>query len=163
MTVWRPASAIKVKVLGLVWRGRQLLVAEVEDDSGRVKGVRPLGGTVEFGETREAALVREFGEELGCAATVAGPWHAFENLFAHEGAIGHEYIFAANLRLADQRLYGCETIAFAEADLTPCRAVWLDPAALPDGVALYPTGLLDLIRSGVVAPEPEPEPYRPNG
>jgi hypothetical protein len=153
MTVWRPPCAIQVKVLGLVWRGRQLLVAEVEDDSGQVKGLRPLGGTVEFGETREAALVREFGEELGCAATVTGPWHAFENLFRHEGATGHEYIFAANLRLADQRLYETDTVAFAEADLTPCRATWVDPLALPEGLELYPTGLLPLVRSGAVAPE----------
>jgi hypothetical protein len=152
MTVWRPASAIQVKVLGLVWRGRQLLVAEVEDDAGRVKGVRPLGGTIEFGETREAALVREFGEELGCAATVTGPWHAFENLFEHQGAIGHEYIFAADLTLADRRLYQCESIAFAEADLTACRAVWLDPEALPHGLELYPAGLAALLRSGIVAP-----------
>ncbi len=158
MTVWRPSSKIQVKVLGLVWRGAQLLVAEVEDDGGRVKGVRPLGGTIELGETREAALGREFHEELGCAATVTGPWHAFENLFEHEGLVGHEYIFAANASLADQRLYQSESIAFAEADLVPCRAVWRDPAALPQGIELYPAGLAALIRSASSRPQSRPEP-----
>lgn len=60
MTVWRPSQQIRVKVIGLAWRKDQLLAAEVEDDSGRIKGVRPLGGAIEFGESREEALHREF-------------------------------------------------------------------------------------------------------
>src|SRR6187551_1612754 len=101
LTVWTPTPAVTVKVIGLAWRGAELLVAEVEESDGRVKGVRPLGGTIEFGETREAALAREFAEELGCAMSVVGPWHAFENIYRHEGATGHEFIFAANIRLGD--------------------------------------------------------------
>jgi NADH pyrophosphatase NudC (nudix superfamily) len=69
MAIWKPKPFIRVKVLGLVWRGDELLAGEVEDSSGRVTGVRPLGGCVEFGETREAAIRREFQEELGCAVT----------------------------------------------------------------------------------------------
>jgi ADP-ribose pyrophosphatase YjhB (NUDIX family) len=37
----------------------------VRDDAGRIKGVRPLGGEIEFGESWQAALVRKFHEELG--------------------------------------------------------------------------------------------------
>ena len=90
MTVWTPSPAIAVKVIGLAWRGRELLVAEVEQSDGRVKGVRPLGGSIEVGETREQALVREFAEELRCEVAVTGAWHAFENIYEHEGARGHE-------------------------------------------------------------------------
>jgi ADP-ribose pyrophosphatase YjhB (NUDIX family) len=150
MTIWRPPPEIRVKVLGLAWRGSQLLLAEVEDDAGRVKGYRPLGGCVEFGETREAALRREFAEELGCGVTVIGPWHAFENLYRHEGAIGHEYLFAAAIRLDDEWLYALDRIAFREADLTGCRAGWFDPRALPEGSELYPGGLRTLIESGAL-------------
>jgi hypothetical protein len=34
MTVWRPHPAIRIKVLGLAWRGAELLVFEVRDDAG---------------------------------------------------------------------------------------------------------------------------------
>ncbi|MBL3576464.1 NUDIX domain-containing protein, partial [Rhodovulum sulfidophilum] len=65
MNTWRPASGIRFKALGLHWRGNRLLASEVYEDSGRLKGVRPLGGTVEFGETAQTAVIREFQEELG--------------------------------------------------------------------------------------------------
>lgn len=151
MTIWKPDPFIRVKVLGLAWRGTELLLSEVEDSSGRVKGVRPLGGAVEFGETREEALRREFQEELGCPISLAGPWHGFENIFEHEGAIGHEYLFAANIRLDDGSLYAKERIPFLEADGTGCRAGWFSPTDLPEGVDLYPAALLPLIRNGRIA------------
>ena len=152
MTVWTPKAAVTVKVVGLAWRGDELLLGEVEDSSGRVKGLRPLGGHIEFGETREDALKREFAEELGCDVTLAGPWHAFENIYEHEGATGHEFIFAANVRLGDEALYGRERIAFREDEGMPCVAVWQSPATMPAGVELYPTGLLALIADGTISP-----------
>jgi ADP-ribose pyrophosphatase YjhB (NUDIX family) len=151
VTVWTPSPIILVKVLGLAWQGERMLLGEVEDSSGRVKGVRPLGGAVEFGETREQTLAREFREELGCGVSIAGPWHAFENIFEHEGHIGHEYMFAANVLLDDAALYARERIAFLEADGTGCSAVWLDPRNLPPGVVLYPSGLAALLRSGMIS------------
>ncbi|MBA8835648.1 hypothetical protein M2311_005189 [Rhizobium leguminosarum] len=41
MAIWRPSQQIRVKVIGLAWRNDRLLAAEVEDDSDRIKGVRP--------------------------------------------------------------------------------------------------------------------------
>lgn len=152
MTIWTPRQAIVVKVIGLAWRGRQLLAGEVEDSAGIVKGARPLGGCVEFGESRESALAREFTEELGCAITIAGPWVPLENIYEHEGALGHEYVFAANVVLADRSLYERKTISFAEADLTDCRAGWFDPRDLPSGIELYPAGLGKIIADGVIEP-----------
>ena len=57
MTVWRPKPAIRVIAIGLHWRDDRLLAVEVNDDHGAVKGVRPLGGGVEFGETWRDALI----------------------------------------------------------------------------------------------------------
>jgi 8-oxo-dGTP pyrophosphatase MutT (NUDIX family) len=152
VTVWTPSPTIAVKVIGLAWRGEQLLLAEVEGRDGRVKGMRPLGGSVEFGETREAALQREFVEELRCEIAVTGPWHAFENIYRHEGATGHEVVFAANVRLGDGDLYRCDRFHFLEHEGTRCSAVWLAPLCLPAGVELYPAGLAHAIGQGRVAP-----------
>jgi hypothetical protein len=152
VTVWTPSPAIAVKVIGLAWRGEELLVAEVEESDGRVKGMRPLGGAIEFGETREAALAREFAEELGCAVEITGPWHAFENIYRHEGATGHEFVFAAEIRLGDNALYRRDRFDYLENEGTRCRAVWLAPLRLPAGVELYPAGLGLAIAQGRIAP-----------
>jgi hypothetical protein len=80
MSIWRPHPMIRVKALGLHWRGGRLLAMEVLDDAGRVKGVRPLGGTVEFGETAEAAVIREFREELGFDVEPVGQPRLMESL-----------------------------------------------------------------------------------
>src|SRR4051794_697255 len=65
MTTWRLHSHIRVVAISLHWRNDRLLAAEVRDDAGRIKGMRPLGGETEFGESWQAALVRNFHEELG--------------------------------------------------------------------------------------------------
>ncbi|ARO29237.1 NUDIX hydrolase domain-containing protein [Rhizobium sp. NXC14] len=142
MTVWRPPQQIRVKVIGLAWRENRLLAAEVEDDSGRIKGVRPLGGSIEFGETREQALHREIREELGTEIRIVGPWHILENIFEHHGSIGHEFIFAADVELADQGLYERDEIRYCELDETAATARWFGRDMVRDaGLDLYPTGL----------------------
>ena len=149
MTTWRPPDRIRVIVIGLAWNDGRLLAVEVTDDRGSVKGVRPLGGGIEFGETREEALRREFREELGVEIEITGAWHAMENIFRHEGATGHEIVFAVEVALGDASLYREDRIEFLESNLTTCHAAWFDPRALASaGIALYPTGLAELIGAG---------------
>lgn len=141
MQTWRPPQKIHAKVLGLAWHQDRLLAAEVTRDDGTVKGIRPPGGTIEFGETREEALAREFQEEFGCGIAIEGSWTTFENLFWHEDAQGHEFIFAANIRLLDESLYRRSQITLVEHDRSVWTARWFMPQALPEGVEIYPSGL----------------------
>jgi 8-oxo-dGTP pyrophosphatase MutT (NUDIX family) len=53
---------------------------------------RAIGGGIEFGETAEAALRREFREELGVAVTHVTLLGVIENLFQYEGSPGHEIV-----------------------------------------------------------------------
>ncbi|QRE75418.1 NUDIX hydrolase [Methylobacterium aquaticum] len=154
MTVWRPEARIRFKALGLPWRGNRLLAAEVTDDDGTVKGVRPLGGGVAFGETARDAVIREFKEELGLDVETVGPPFFLESLYTHHGHLGHEIVALFEIRLPEGCLAeGCladtDFIDFREDDGAPCRAAWFNIDALdrPGGPALYPAGLRDrLIR-----------------
>lgn len=143
MTKWRPAPGIRVKALGLHWRAGRLLAAEVLDDSGRIKGVRPLGGTMEFGETAEETVIREFREELGVEVVPRGEPFFLENLFVHEGAAGHEIIILFDVEMPRGAFEAQTRLAFQEDNGVTCFAEWFDVGALdvPGAPALYPTGL----------------------
>ena len=119
---------------------------EVLADDGKVKGVRPLGGLIEFGETRDAAIKREFKEELDTDIVCSGSWNTFENLYVHGGKRGHEIVFAIDIELMDKGLYSKDIIAFSEDSGSDCTARWLPIDDLKKGlVALYPDGLLEVL------------------
>ena len=143
MSTWRPVSRIRIKALGLHWRDGRLLAAEVLDDAGRVTGVRPLGGTVEFGETVEAAVVREFQEELGITVKVASPPTFMENIFVHEGNLGHEIVAIFDVSFPPNTFAAEKRIQFTEDNGTTCFAEWfsLDSLDIAGGPQLYPSGL----------------------
>ena len=146
MNTWRPKAEISVKALGLHWRDGRLLAAEVHRDDGSVKGVRPLGGSIEFGEPAEAALRREFREELGVDVEILGGPILMENLYSHEGVAGHEILLIYEVSLPSAVFDERYCIIFQESDGTPCMARWYDLDFLDQagGPELYPAGLKPL-------------------
>ncbi|PIS99360.1 DNA mismatch repair protein MutT [Bradyrhizobium nitroreducens] len=147
MTTWRPHPHIRVVAIGLQWRDGRLLAAEVRDDTGRIKGVRPLGGEIEFGESWRAALVREFNEELGIDVTITSEPVVLENIFVHEGSTGHEVVFVAEVAFPEGAFAGRDRIDFCEDNGEQIVARWFDLADLDvdGGPSLYPTGLKALL------------------
>lgn len=151
MTVWKPPAAIRVIAIGLAWNGPRLLAAKIRTSTGRVKGVRPLGGSIEFGETKEQALHREFMEELSCPIAIRGHWRVLENIFEHEGTAGHEIVFAANIELLDHSFYDKEHIETSLGKGVRGVAGWFDPRELATrGLELYPAGLNDLMSASAI-------------
>lgn len=149
MTVWRPSQTIKVKALGLHWRAGQLLAAEVEDDQGLIKGVRPLGGTVEFGENWQQCLVREFREELKIDVRIEGAPLVLENIYRHEGMVGHEILFIAPVVFPDGAFAEANEIQFYEDNGVPCIARWFGMDELQErGIPLFPMGLRKALETG---------------
>ena len=147
MTTWRPHAHIRVVAIGLHWRDGRLLAAEVRDDAGRIKGVRPLGGEIEFGESWRTALVREFNEELGIDIVLKGEALMLENIFVHEGATGHEVMFISEVGFPDVAFRDQDRIDFSEDNGAHVVARWFDLADLDveGGPSLFPTGLKDLL------------------
>ncbi len=147
MNTWRPSPQIRVKALGLHWRQGRLLAADIHDDAGRVKGVRPLGGSVEFGEPAREAVLREFREELGIEVATVGEPLVLENLYVHEGATGHEIVFVFEVAFPAGVFAGQDRIVFHEGNGVACVAGWhdLDDLDINGGPELYPTGLKGLL------------------
>ncbi|WP_421983680.1 NUDIX hydrolase [Roseibium sp.] len=146
MPIWRPANTITVKALALIWQDDALLLSDVYDDSGRATGMRPLGGTVEFGEPWRDALQREFLEELGAQITLLDSQFVIENLFEHHGVPGHEIVFLCHAHFTDNRFYRQDSLVFEESDETDGMAKWVSLAEMDaKGLELYPTGLRERI------------------
>jgi 8-oxo-dGTP pyrophosphatase MutT (NUDIX family) len=104
-TTWRPQSTIRLKVIGIAFSENRILVCEVLNDERTLKGWCPLGGGVNFGETSEEALRREFMEELGCQLTILDKPIFCENIFEHQGVKGHEIVLIFPVILNDSNLY----------------------------------------------------------
>ena len=144
MSKWRPSQTIVFKVLALIRRRSELLATSVLDDDGRLIGVRPPGGTIHFGESREAALVRELDEELDCKATITGPWITLENIYRHEGFIGHEFILATPVSIDNPTLYNSDEIVIKESSGSKVISRWYDLSDLSRSAPpLLPKGLWD--------------------
>jgi ADP-ribose pyrophosphatase YjhB (NUDIX family) len=129
------------------WRegadGRELLVERYDAEGGFY---RPLGGGVEFGEASDRAVVREFREETGYAATVTGRPGVIENVFRFDGERHHELAVVYELAIENEAPYHSEQVAVTESDGSTRTATWHRPAALrerPEPV--YPTGLWRLL------------------
>ena len=142
MTVWRPSQQIAVKALGLVWRDGLLLASVITLDDGTPKGVRPLGGHIEFGETWQIALVREFKEELDVDVRVLGTPLVLENIYTHQGVQGHEVTFVSDIHMPEDAYPGTTSINYQEDQGQPQTADWFDIDTLGcGGLELYPNGL----------------------
>ncbi|MCL2515336.1 MAG: NUDIX domain-containing protein [Microbacteriaceae bacterium] len=118
----------------------------VLDGVDRVAGEafhRAVGGGIEFGETAEAALRREFREELDVALDQVELLGVTENLFEYEGQPGHEIV----------HVFGVESVDLAALPLD-AHLIILDEGSPVswrpiDGLdrPLYPSGTFELLQA----------------
>jgi hypothetical protein len=120
-------------------------------------GVRREG--VQFGEPARDSLARELREELKCEIFVDAAPRIFENIYKHEGAIGHEIVFAFPVTLMDGRLYERARFQMSEDGGTLHWLEWLALSRLRSGeLILYPEGLIERLTVSVPPPRPSGGP-----
>ncbi|MFD6895037.1 NUDIX hydrolase [Rhodococcus sp. NPDC060086] len=134
-------SSIRNLSVGLPIRSGHVLVLDGVD---RVTGEafhRAIGGGIEFGETAETALRREFTEELGVTLGATELLAVVENIFEYEGNRGHEivHVFAVDSVEIDAIPWSAQLRVLDEG--SPIRWVSIAEANRP----FYPTGVADIL------------------
>jgi ADP-ribose pyrophosphatase YjhB (NUDIX family) len=139
---WRPPQTIRAIAVALVYRGADVLVMAVKSDAGSIKGWRPLGGAIEFGESAEEALAREFLEEIRQPIRCIKQLCVLENLYSHEGTRGHEIVFAFEAELVDSDFASTAGFSFFDGGVTNDVA-WRPVREFVEGVErLFPEKLI---------------------
>jgi ADP-ribose pyrophosphatase YjhB (NUDIX family) len=114
----------------------------VRDDRGSVKGWRPVGGSIEFGERAADALRREFMEELGEEIGRLRQLCVLENLYVHCGEPGHEIMFVFNATFASRAAYQREKYDFVDGGIRN-EVTWVNSAEFLEGSQqLLPAALI---------------------
>lgn len=139
-------SGIRPIVIGVAVRGDRILAIEGFDAVKGERFYRPPGGGIDFGETSEEGLKREFREELAVELADISNLGALENVFTYAGRPGHEIVLVHLVELPGEPRFSGGAIAGAESDGVPYTARWLALSEVRAGSAtLYPTGLLALL------------------
>ncbi|TQK17745.1 ADP-ribose pyrophosphatase YjhB (NUDIX family) [Microbacterium sp. SLBN-154] len=140
-------ASIRNISVGLPVRSGHVLLLDGFD---RVKGAafhRAIGGGIEFGETAEAALRREFAEELGVKLDGVRLLAVVENIFEYEGEPGHEiaHVFAVDSTDIDAIPLDAQLEVLDEG--SPVRWVPIDGVSRP----FYPNGVAEAL-NGLTQP-----------
>jgi len=140
-------AKIRVKVLAWIENGGCLFVVRMHDC---VKGddyYRPIGGSVEFGETTTAALHREVKEELDTTIYITGEPLVMENIFTCDGINGHEIDYLYPARFIDPMYSARKVFPLVEDNIETFDATWIDLETFLRGdLRLVPEGLLEWYR-----------------
>jgi 8-oxo-dGTP pyrophosphatase MutT (NUDIX family) len=119
------SNQIRVLALGLIRDGDRIFISEGYDPVKKQTFYRVLGGGVDFGETSDEALKREFQEEIQAELTNIKYLGCLENLFTFNGNPGHELLQLYQCDFVDPKFYQLEELVFAEGDRKK-KALWLD-------------------------------------
>jgi len=137
---------IRPIAVAAIRRGDDILAIEFRDPTRDLTFCRPLGGGIEFGESSEDALRREFREEIGAELARVTLLGVLESRFVGFGRQGHEIVFVFDADLVDASLYERDIVGIVADDDT-ATAAWHPLRRFDDGtIPLYPDGLRDLLQ-----------------
>jgi 8-oxo-dGTP pyrophosphatase MutT (NUDIX family) len=134
-------SAIRVLALGIIRDRDRIFISQGYDQVKDQTFYRALGGGIDFGESSEVALVREFEEELQAEIINIQYLGCLENLFNFDGNQGHEIIQLYSCDFSDRRFYELDQVQFQEGKRSKL-ALWVETKRFLTGeLILYPQGM----------------------
>lgn len=140
------SNQIRVLALGLIRDGDRIFISEGYDPVKEQTFYRVLGGGVDFGETSDEALKREFQEEIQAELTNIKYLGCLENLFTFNGNPGHELLQLYQCDFVDPKFYQLEELVFAEGDRKK-KALWLDINRFTSGeLRIVPERFLEYLK-----------------
>ena len=96
---------IRPIALGLIEYEGHVFVSPGEDPKTKAPFYRFLGGGIDFGETSQAALSREFAEEIQATLTEIEYITCLDNIFEYNGKRKHELIQLFRARFIEEKFY----------------------------------------------------------
>ncbi|MDT0158867.1 NUDIX hydrolase [Bacillus sp. AG4(2022)] len=139
MMVDRP----RANTLGIIYKDGRILAEKLSGKHSKGEGVfyRPLGGTIELGETSIDALKREFMEEIGAEINIVNYIACIENIYSINGITRHELTQLYKAELVNESLYEKESIPVNENG-RKSEAKWIPVISFIDErEVLFPAGL----------------------
>jgi len=141
--------------------GSRIFVGDGFDPKKNKKFYRPLGGGVEWQETAEDAVAREFREEMGADLKELKFETIFENMFTFDGRDGHEIVLVFSAQFTDPKIYQKKVIPCVEDNGMKFNGLWIDVNERECDFAVYPEGLLEYISNANQSVVTTPDAARP--
>lgn len=127
------ARKIRAIALALIEYEGHIFVSKGADPKTGEVFYRFLGGGIDFGETSQAALVREFVEEVEAELTRIEYVTCLDNIFEYNGKRKHELIQLFCAQFADERFYQLDKgFRFVEGDRVD-KAIWIPVSKVLSG------------------------------
>ncbi|TYS47810.1 NUDIX hydrolase [Bacillus infantis] len=133
----------RANTLGIIYKDGRILAEKLSGKHSKGEGVfyRPLGGTIELGETSIDALKREFMEEIGAEINIVNYIACVENIYSINGNTGHELTQLYEAELVNESLYEEDSIPVNENGRNS-EAKWIPVISfIEKREILFPAGL----------------------
>jgi len=114
---------IRPIVISIIRKNDEILVYQRKDDITKEIFYRLIGGCIEFTETSDVALKREFKEEISAEIEDLELLSTFESIFTFNDTSMHEIVFLYESKFKLKDLYNKDTLLGIEGK-RKFNAVW---------------------------------------